>query len=764
MINNDTTTNIRIVLWVSGKGHDPSSFRPQNDSTQWWNRRDAIVRCTAAYLYSTNTSAASQRELVLLFDEDWSRIHLSKQSCSTDTDTPLVPVPPTEQALISLWKRAIQSPGQAVIQPDGLTALFLLPPTTTLPSHGHDTFNLDTRTADKRQLLKHLQRTCSLDFLRTHGLNSSITVLLRKVNKTRLVQTWHKWQQLQHQQQQHDASNIRRNRPQSYKHETTKRSSQVLETVLYDLLTTPVTLVPSNDNNADTYNNPHTLLVGLLHESAQHELPCWNVSPNAKQSAHQQDTSHSDTSSSSSTSSSASTSSSSSSESSSTLPLHDNKRVSCDHYHVCLFMGAVRDMYKSEQESLRRAYQRIRKEHSSITNKRDTKPLSNRFRTANQYWTKIRIGPVPEFTSKILTMCAIHDNHGRLVPAIRYLIQPPSDNFEGKKNDTKHSQVVCSSQPPMIPFTTYDLFFVCFVPMASTDLSLALEDRNDILWSMIRCTVTSLWRSRVVGASDSKQTDVKNQLLWVFENDGVCVSLDQTSIVSMANDHKAAPSEYQVLKLIHDKMKGETGRKNTDELGGQDRSGESKRKKKRRKKNPLKEICHKRIVEHCLAHTTNKIHGNNSEKTNSASLVLSIKSSLNKDEYDLDLMDSFYNTMRERASTKNGGGRTVSTAPVAVEQRMQQHLSLVVLLSIDPLEISPNEPANKRRTVDQRSVGIALADSGLAIRSVSRDCLVGINPPASSRVSSSCVDGTAATVTILQHFCYQQCLFEMLNQ
>ena len=64
--------DLTICLLCSGKGDEAQSYRPNLDESQWWGRRDALVRCVSASLYGPrNTKQRPDRvEPCLLFDED----------------------------------------------------------------------------------------------------------------------------------------------------------------------------------------------------------------------------------------------------------------------------------------------------------------------------------------------------------------------------------------------------------------------------------------------------------------------------------------------------------------------------------------------------------------------------------------------------------------------------------------------------------------------------------------------------------------------
>jgi hypothetical protein len=71
----------------SGCGADVRLYQPNKDETQWWNRRDAMVRCVVTTLFSSSQQQCTQNNnkdielienhpfsgvitLILLFDED----------------------------------------------------------------------------------------------------------------------------------------------------------------------------------------------------------------------------------------------------------------------------------------------------------------------------------------------------------------------------------------------------------------------------------------------------------------------------------------------------------------------------------------------------------------------------------------------------------------------------------------------------------------------------------------------------------------------
>jgi hypothetical protein len=238
------------------------------------------------------------------------------------------------------------------------------------------------------------------------------------------------------------------------------------------------------------------VIAATLHESSQNELPCWDDDD-------------------------------------------DNSDLRYPYaVQVCFFLGAVRDMHKIENRALRRVCDGI------------AVPL-----------LRIRLGPVAEFTSKILTVLAYHDANNRLLPAcLRLLLR--------SQEKTSSSSLVCTdtnshSHSPAT-FTGLVLHFICEVPASSGDVSTRLDDRKHWIWCMVRCIVTSLWRSRLAsGKGNSNAPDqtsdttvLQNRLSFLFQ-DGVTLTLDQWDLVTeMAEQHQAAPSEYQILFAVRQKLDG----------------------------------------------------------------------------------------------------------------------------------------------------------------------------------------------------------------
>ena len=196
--------------------------------------------------------------------------------------------------------------------------------------------------------------------------------------------------------------------------------------------------------------------------------------------------------------------------------------VSAKAIQVCFFLGAVRDMYKNENRILRQICDQ------------NLVPL-----------LRVRFGPVSEFTSKILSVLSYHaSNHLRVKLGCERTI---ARNQRSMNETTTES--IATVDPTL-------LHFICHVPISADAVTTALNHRTRLMWCLVRCTVTSLWRSKLAGGKStaSLHPPPTNRLSLLF-NDGIVLTLDQNDLViDMASNHQAAPSEYQVLAAIRKKL------------------------------------------------------------------------------------------------------------------------------------------------------------------------------------------------------------------
>lgn len=192
---------VSFILLCSGTV-DARSFRPDLDDSQWWGRRDALVRCASVLWAGHGVRAPSVREVCLLHSDDLAVLRITVEAvdgCPT----------PTEHALVGAWRAAAEGRAvrgvrcerdvwrAAILEADAASAC-----RPSSASHGGATTAADSarpvpsselEQLDKREILAFLHTRCDLPFLRAHGLNSGTDVVLKKCNKAKLIGVYSAW-------------------------------------------------------------------------------------------------------------------------------------------------------------------------------------------------------------------------------------------------------------------------------------------------------------------------------------------------------------------------------------------------------------------------------------------------------------------------------------------------------------------------------------------------------------------------------------------
>ncbi len=466
---------LRVVLFCKGPGADKDSYRPRSDEKQWWGRRDALARCVSSFLFGGKPfeGQKTKKELVLFFDEDRSRLHMTV----VDDNSMTMNAFPKEETLIKLWKQAAQNLHKEVSY-KGLKCIIHVDPTLSFAPKSTKASSSTSKSSSiekidtKREVLEYIQKHCSLDFLRKNRINSHPDVVLRKTNRKALLKIWDTW--TKQRQTTSDAQSGKGSDDDESSH-----SNRQLKTIFGELLQFPEEKIYGSSDSKTVSKEKNQIIAGTLHESSE-EFPCFRFR-------------------------------------SEEINEQSSRRTS---YRVCLFLGAVRDMTSNEN-----------------------KVLGEICRASKVPFVGVRFGKVPEFTSKILSLLAFHHANRILGIAMKRLL----DAMDAKK-DQSHSTI--NDQEEQSQSTCLNV--VCTVPKSSKEISIQMEDRDQIHWKLVRVIVCSLWRSKLV--SSKSKIHHTNSLRLVFE-DGVVVALDEREFVEkLASKHQAAPSEFQILTALIDEI------------------------------------------------------------------------------------------------------------------------------------------------------------------------------------------------------------------
>lgn len=557
---------LTICLLCSGNGGDSSIYRPLKDDKRYRHRHDALVRCVASSLYggaNNNAKAGDTNncELVFIYDGDLSciRMSLCPSAAAGSSFSSSSPPPPLEVDIVTSWRDATKEAMQNASRKrrrDGdnhndydsgtnvassvigsikgggarwtvssstpsfkdkstclktkcildswktiATSSSGFSPSShvkssrkggapvSLEDDGIRTRLPSCMPSSKRDIVSVLQRTCPVEYLREHRLNVSENVALRKFNMGKLRMIWEDYcKGVAVVNKKRQNGDVRRDETENTHgaiggcvndNDDEEIRQDRMERTFRALMSC------ANVDGAMVHNGsdrPVKAVATYLHESCDAELPCWGwngISTN----------------------------------------VGDKNGDDDDVEQVFLFLGAVRDMTEIENQALSRACQNL-----------------------NIPLVGCRLGPIIEFTSKILSVATYHF-HQRVLG---------SKLVELWKSRLDQSRIM-NSKVLTIPRTNNrTIHTIALVPMNSQSLTSEPSQRDRILWCMVRICVCSLWRSKLASTSSSSITyePLNNVLTFLFD-DAVRITLEQREFTStMAERHKAAPSERQILEEL----------------------------------------------------------------------------------------------------------------------------------------------------------------------------------------------------------------------
>lgn len=549
-----------------------SSWRPNEDKAQWWSRRDALVRILSASTWQSVTSSNRQvGDACFLFENQHSADFGSNdQFCrpvlihDVEHLVSVVPVP-TEKNLIQLWKDVAGGATRQRTRPvedtwSSAVQCFVNPWKDLLLNKKGDScgttganvsLSMDTMSMDKRELLKLLQVNCRVEFLRKHGLNGSESLILKKKNKDAMLVAFEDWR----------ASNTTPALSSTNYQQPDGGSAtyaKLLDTckMLLEGIVTRAEARSKLTKGSYAQCSPAsgsrgTLL--LLHEDYAHELPVFmDMDHNTERSVH------------------CST---------------KNKPIICA-------MGAVRDATDEEVAALLEAARSLNircvganlGRTAEFTSKIVAALVAHSI--ADQLHSAVELLPTIE-SKKQHARCADGGNETtwsaqssevqKLAPQrhgawswdgqSNKRKRNPSSTHDGpaaKIANTAHDQFDVMCDVVHAAKSVHYMHLVAWLHITVAEVTDALDKRESMV-GLVQLIVTSLWRSRLASeAALNSSNDVSSAstesvgsaakvvpTLHLVFKDGQLATLTQSRLaIAMANQHMAAPSEYQVLQML----------------------------------------------------------------------------------------------------------------------------------------------------------------------------------------------------------------------
>lgn len=506
--------SLTVVLLCSGNGADHSSYRPSRDDVRFRHRHDALVRCVATSLYGPAGANNHACELILLYDGDLAcmRMRLSADSSCSNS---VMPLPPLERTVVQSWKDAAkmavrdnQTNSAAAAGVVGTLKMKQCNSTIKIPE-----MRLDT--------VPKLHTFCEIDMWKKVSRHETETVLsatnLKQVSRVKKLPSQMpsaKRDVLTILQSTCPMEYLRLHHLNSSIDVALRKANKTKLQKAWDEYAKYCSEQKDESRNACT-KRKYIDIVDAPHDSTSHDENWHRIEMTFRAILSETNASEGET-------IAAYLHESCDAE----LPcwgwdneLQDNQS---NVEHVFLFLGAVRDMTSDENDALSSACEAI------------SVPL-----------VPCRLGPVPEFTSKIVSVAGFHHSKGVLGDGLMKLWKRDAQKA---KLPTKRNMIegTRSSQ------SNRTIHSIVIVPMSSELLSTDSDKRDRIHWCMVRMVVCSLWRSKLASNTNSNDgfNPLNNELTFIFV-DAVCITLRQKDFTSlMAENHKAAPSELQILEEL----------------------------------------------------------------------------------------------------------------------------------------------------------------------------------------------------------------------
>lgn len=514
-----------VVLCDGPYNHD--SFRPNEDERQWWGRRDALVRITHASCYSSpGNSNGATKSLTFVFHsadtssksskmEEDSLNYIGIAAISSGLLCKEIAVP-AEVPIIRKLRNSFKEAKRYYYSPDKQIDLFSeennspvlcaeILPASKVNSLSSSKSSDGSPTLSKKEIIKLLQSTCSLDFLRKHHLNGALELVAKKRNKADIDSAYADYMSSSKKDDVCSTDEV----PIL----TAVFQSLFLKELNKDSPEKPLKKRKWDEISNDSSHKNHVIVL-LLHEDYPDELPVFK---------------------------------------------NDSIPYTSDNpLHVICILGGVRDITTNETKAIFQACMNL---HIPCIG-------ANLGRTA-EFTSKIISTMVFHAKSqslfsavKLLPNLNGCNGQGELrkLPSIR----KGHISWDGHKNSsaTETKEIHPSEmQNAHIPLT-HQLFVIAKLEIKTMEIFESLKPFNDSidfdlrmkLHGLIQLIISSLWRSRVGNDSTTEEqgngTAVATTLYLVFQ-ECVIVRITESLVQQQIRDfHLSAPNEFQILQLL----------------------------------------------------------------------------------------------------------------------------------------------------------------------------------------------------------------------
>ena len=152
----------------------------------WWGRRDSLVRISALSLFLSNgVPSPVCKNVLFVFNGD----ETETAAVMSMTSSVCNGLTPTEYNMVSMWKTAAKTSSNIPLSASREHPVVC----NYYPPASSSSTSSSSQATDKRSLLRELQSSCPLSFLREWKLNGSEDLILKKSSRGHLEAAVTKW-------------------------------------------------------------------------------------------------------------------------------------------------------------------------------------------------------------------------------------------------------------------------------------------------------------------------------------------------------------------------------------------------------------------------------------------------------------------------------------------------------------------------------------------------------------------------------------------
>jgi hypothetical protein len=187
---------LSFVVLSDGR-HDYQSFRPKEDHSQWWSRRDALVRIANVCCFDgPGVYNGITKEVIYIFNDTKTNDTFEKKEEKKNIGVVIIDGEkmhkevhiPTENEILQTFRNSLKS-CKEVLNEASFTSEHLQSVESFEIKMDKSNESVSSNLS-KKEMISIMQQRAPLEFLRKFHLNGSLELVLKKINKNKLDEAY----------------------------------------------------------------------------------------------------------------------------------------------------------------------------------------------------------------------------------------------------------------------------------------------------------------------------------------------------------------------------------------------------------------------------------------------------------------------------------------------------------------------------------------------------------------------------------------------